>query len=130
METAENVGQIIRKTFDQSFLDEAVCRETILRFLHPAGPFCPRCYQCVSGSTASSRFYSGGVLRCPNCQSKFSGRSGTILSRIKLTYTETVSFCLLMAMGLPVKEIACRLGLRIRTAYAYQERFSKEIDWS
>ena len=135
MDYTENIDQFHGKVqlqggqaleaFDQDFIDEAAAREWFLAVLHPGGPACPWCGEPVEAQ-ACRRWWAGQVLRCHACGSKFSGRSGTILAKVRLSYSAALAFLLFQDLGFSVRDISRRLGLRIRTAYEYKNRFSGE----
>jgi transposase-like protein len=110
--------------FSPAALDEAWCREWILRSIHQeAGAKCPRCDKAIDEPLLAS-FYAGKRLVCKGCRSWFDARTGTVLTGTALTYPQIFCLAFLLAMGLPAKEIAARVGINQSTVYEWKNTLS------
>ena len=112
METAENTFNSnfftagdVAGIFGANFLDADVCRQWILRRLHPAGAFCPRCGVRLAAH-AADRFWQGRRFTCRSCGSDATAKTATILAGKNLSYQEIVLMAWLMADGKSNSEIA------------------------
>ena len=121
METAENTINLnfftaadVAKIFGPNFLDAEVCRQWILKRLHPAGAFCPCCGSSLAGRQAT-RFWQDRPVCCTECGKTFTARTGTILAGKNLTYQEIILMAYLMARGDSNTEIAEIIGCNRET---------------
>ncbi|MBA2881816.1 hypothetical protein HNR65_002147 [Desulfosalsimonas propionicica] len=121
METAENTINLnfftatdVAKIFGPNFLDADVCRQWILRRLHPDGAFCPCCGSGLTG-TALGRFWQSRTVTCRSCGRDFTARTGTILAGKNLSYQEIVLMAWLMARGDSNSEISEIIGCNRET---------------
>lgn len=106
------------------FLDADFCRQWLLNRVHPEGPVCPWCGAEIQGR-AAGRFWELKKIECPACGRKFTARTNTELSGLKLDERGLVLFCLLVGAGFPLSWIAKRFNISIRALYMYRDRFQK-----
>lgn len=121
MELAENTNNLnfftsseVAGIFGSNFLDEEVCRQWILKRLHPVGAFCPVCGFRLSGRQAA-RFWQDKPVCCPECGKTFTARTGTILAGKNLSYQEIILMAWLMARNYSNIEIADVIGCNRET---------------
>lgn len=106
--------------FGPNFLDGSVCRQWILKRLHPAGAFCPGCRSALSG-VAAARFWQGRPASCRVCGREFTARTGTILAGKNLSYRDIVLLAWLMAAGKTNSEIAGVIGCNRETVRLWRQ---------
>ena len=106
--------------FNHNLLDEAACRKAVLSWFYPEGPRCPTCFGTKVDAEA---FWEGKPQECPRCGGRFTARTKTPLYKTHLTYAQIVALGIMGEMDLQIKDAAKRLGLALRTAYAYREKF-------
>lgn len=127
MELAENMTDFgfftasdVADIFGPNFLDRDVCRQWILKRLHPAGEFCPRCGLRLSGRQAT-RFLQDRPVCCRECGKTFTARTGTILAGKNLSYQEIILMAWLMARGDKNSTIADIIGCNRETIRLWRQ---------
>lgn len=80
-------------------LDHLACCRLLFAHLHPQGPACPHCGEAPPEST-QPRWWGGGQIKCPACGSKYSARSGTVLSGCRLSPSQLVLLLTLTGLGI------------------------------
>ncbi len=110
--------------FGPNFLDDEVCRQWILKRLHPAGAFCPSCGSGMQGR-ASDRFWQGRPVTCAGCDKDFTARTGTILAGKNLSYREIILVAYLMARGDSNTDIAETVGCNRETVRLWRQQFAQ-----
>jgi len=88
-----------------AFFNEAVCREWILKRLHPDGAYCPGCGLAVP-ERALPRFWEAERVKCSACGKFFTALTGTFLSGCQLDFCRVIRLADLLALGVPDKKIA------------------------
>ena len=76
--------------FSAGFLDEDVCREKILRMLHPVVASCPGCGEPIRSSLRIASFWKGRRVKCSACEKFFVSSTGTFLAGTHMNYREIV----------------------------------------
>jgi len=116
--------------FGPEFLDDGVCRDWVLRRLHPAGAFCPGCGAGIQGDNRLQRFWSGLRLTCPSCGKFFTALTGTFLARSQQSFRELVLLAFLLEAGFSNTETARLVGNHTNTVRMWRLKFDtiKEIE--
>lgn len=109
MNTKNTIVTNAFKDFNPRFLDEAFCREWILKQVYVDGVFCPFCgHRLTNGKL--KRFFEGKRNICAACGKKFSTLRNTSLHATKLSYSELALVAFLSGIGYDPGQIALRLN--------------------
>ena len=106
-----------------AWMDEAACREAILRELHPDGARCPRCGHALPEGKAGA-FWEVRRMRCDACGAWFTALSGTPMDRMHIGFRCLAILALGVASGWSASEIARRIDRDPDTVRRYVRRFA------
>lgn len=105
-----------------AFFDEAVCREWILKRLHPDGERCPGCGEQIPGK-ALGRFYAAERVKCFRCGKFFTALTGTFLSGCQLSFAEVIALAMFLSPEFTDKKIADVLGMSAANVRIWRAKF-------
>jgi len=114
------ICEVVRD-FGADFLSEGYCRTWVLKRMHPAGAFCPRCRRALTGTTMN-RFWEGQRVRCSFCRKKFTALTGTYLTRTHMSYRQIVLIAVFVGYGMPVRTIAEKAGVNKGTVMNWKRK--------
>ena len=100
----------VLQVFNAAFLDYEFSRIWILKRLHPAGAFCPRCGEVVPDHKLQ-RFWSAGRLSCRTCGKFFTALTGTFIAGCQLDFRNLMLLSVLIALGVGDKQISTIVGM-------------------
>lgn len=122
--TAKNdiVGDLAA-VFGANFLDETVCREWILRKIHPMRPVCPHCGRRIA-RWRLSRFWMNGRMECDDCHRWFNALTGTALSGCRLGFADFVMMAAGFHWGFSNQEIARLIAFDPETVRIWRHKWA------
>jgi len=100
----------VLQVFNAHFLDYDFARLWILKRLHPAGAFCPRCGVPVPNHKLR-RFWSAGRLSCLTCGKFFTALTDTFIAGCQLDFRNLVLLSVLLALGVHDRQTAAIVGM-------------------
>ena len=106
-------------------LDEAKCRDVILRRLHPRKGACPSCGAPLDETTARN-FWQGRRCVCKACNRWFTALSGTSLHGTQLSFSQIFllgTFENYFTNGITPADVAKAVGVSTDTVRVWQRRF-------
>ena len=103
-------------------LHEADCRRAILGKIHPQGPRCPHCGLALPESK-HGRFWANKICSCRICRKKFSATSKTVLSSMKIKFSEFFLMGILFELGLRRVEVIRRMPFCKDTIARFKKRW-------
>lgn len=115
-------SRVVMDGLTPKFFDSGFCCRFVLSVLHPDGPACPGCGVVITDKRADA-WWSGRTIQCLECKRKFTGRTGTILHKVSLSFQELVLLMILFETGVKVQEISRLTGWNKRSIYEWQGRF-------
>lgn len=102
-------------------LDEARCRNWLIRTLHPEGIHCPFCGTPAKACQVDA-LQEGKWVRCQACPRHFSAFSKSTLSKLHWRCTEFVQLLLFFSAGWSVKRIATKLECSESAVRSWESR--------
>jgi len=113
----------VAENFGVEFLDEAYCRQFVLRMIHGDGdPKCPKCHAILRKASTRS-FWEGKRIRCSLCGKFFTATTGTFLSGNHLSYRAVVLIAVLLYLDIAHKKIARILQVSTETVRLWEIKF-------
>ena len=111
------------KFFNASFLNEEICREWILRRLHPDTIKCPVCYSIITDAITLRNFWGLKRCRCKKCSKWFSSKVGTIFKNGQLTMSEIGMLAAFLYLKVSHKVIAEKLNMHPVSIGMWEKKF-------
>jgi hypothetical protein len=108
--------------FRADLLNEAACRDWVLKRLHPLGAYCPGCLQAIPEKSLQ-RFWNSGRVKCYQCNKFFDARTGTFLSGCQLSYREVMLLAILLSPDITDKIIADILDMSSANVRLWRNKF-------
>lgn len=107
-----------------ALLDHSACLQWLLQEIHGGRCACPECDRELDSERQAAAFRNEKRVCCKACGRWFDYRTGTILSATTLSPREIILLSMLLAVGMPVREVAERLELHETTVRDWRERLS------
>lgn len=107
-----------------ALLDHAACLGWLLQEIHGGRAACPECGRDLDSDRQAAAFRAGKRVCCKQCGRWFDYRTGTILSATTLSPREVILLSMLLAVGIPVREVAERLELHEGTVRDWRDRLT------
>lgn len=98
------------------------CARWVVAQLHPDGPACPKCSAPLAEDQRDT-FSLMEQVRCSSCSTKFTAKTGTVISNSKLELREIYLIAVLSHLGVPAQAIAGQLGVHVDTVTTWQSHF-------
>ena len=108
--------------FQANFLNEVVCREWVLKRLHPVGAYCPGCGVAIPEKSLQ-RFWMSERVKCCQCNKFFTALTGTFLSGCQLDYREVILLAILLSPDMSDKNIAEILNMSAANIRIWRKKF-------
>ena len=108
--------------FQANFLNEVVCREWVLKRLHPTGAYCPGCGVAIPEKSLQ-RFWMSERVKCCQCNKFFTALTGTFLSGCQLDYREVILLAILLSTDMSDKTIAEILNMSAANVRIWRNKF-------
>ena len=109
--------------FNANFLNEPICREWILKKMHPDIIKCPSCKSVIIDATTLNNFWGLKRCRCKNCNKWFSATTGTFIDRLHLTMSELSMLAVFLHLRAPHKIIAEKLNIHSVSVNQWEKKF-------
>ncbi len=92
-------------------LDQRLCREWVLRQLHPDGPCCPGCGASPASGAQLASWWALRRLCCKSCGKYYTAATGTILHGVSVDCRQVVmlAWCLASKVGVKRAALACQV---------------------
>jgi len=111
------------ESFNVGFLNEEICREWILKRLHPNIIKCPACDSIIVDVITLNNFWSLKRCRCKQCKKWFSAKVGTIFDNGQLTMSEIGMLAIFLYLKVPHKVIAEKLNMHPVSIGMWEKKF-------
>jgi len=117
------INQAAFKALNAEFFDKEKCREWILKKLHPAGAFCPRCKRAIDDDCRLDHFWNGDRLNCRHCGKYFTALTGQLFSGAHLNFSGLFLLAALSGAGINDKVIAMKLNITPESCRLWRIKF-------
>lgn len=111
------------EALNADFMDEAKCRDWLLKKLHPAGAVCPGCAGIIEDPRRLAHFWSGERLNCEHCNKFFTALSNSLFSGSHLSFSRLFLLAALSGAGIKDKIIAAKLNIAPESCRLWRKKF-------
>lgn len=117
-----NLPALLLADLGPDLLNATGCLNWLLRVIHGDRATCPECGHEIQSERQLTAFREMRRVCCKQCNRWFDCKTGTILQATTLPPRRIVLLALLLGIGLPVREIADRIGIHETTVRDWRDR--------